>query len=410
MKAIGEDPLTEVVLITEAYSASNIGDRELVDRSISYARRAYPDAQLYCLAVDTDSFSGKVEVPLRERLFPRLSYMRSGPLGRGITALGWGVRICVLSALTALPRPAQRRIAAHLCAARLVPPTVGLYAEADHVVAVGGGYLGDQYTKETLLTLWTWWWAGRMGATVETMPLSYEVRSFHLARATRALANSVRWRVRDSSSVEALRAAGVRGELVPDLAFANYRGRGDAVRFGTLVALVGSDYLSEAEQRQLTSTLAESLASPKHSDPVVALSMHSAMASTHVGGDSRASDLLVAALETLGVMAIEAGASSYSEVVDACARADIVISARMHAGIAALCAGSRVGLLAYEEKHFALMRDLGLGDYVVDIRADPSEIAGMVMRLHRADSSLFDSAAMKYYERLAEHQLVSSTV
>ena len=393
------------VLVTEAYSASNIGDRELVDRSIDYAHRAIPNAEVICLAVDTASFDGKMDVPLRERLFPRLSYMRRGPLGRILTVAGWGTRIGVLTALSVLPQRTQRKVITQLCAAQILPPTAGLYAAADRVVAVGGGYLGDQYRKETLLTLWTWWWAGRLGAPVETMPLSYEVTKRPLRLATGALARQVTWRVRDTSSYDLLLEAGITAHKLPDLAFANYRAETPSSRNGTVLALVGSDYLSSSEQKSLILSLATAIAASKLTTPVTALSMHSAMATTHVGGDTRASEDAVAELTVQGVPAITVNAVNYGDVVDECSRADVVISARMHAGIAALCAGSRVGLLAYEEKHFALMRDLGLGDYVIDIRAESSEIAALVRRLEAAVSSTFSSAAMRYYELLAANNL-----
>ncbi|HWU12824.1 MAG TPA: polysaccharide pyruvyl transferase family protein [Caulobacter sp.] len=393
------------LLITEAYSASNIGDLELVRRSIEIAQKKYPNRPSVCLAVDPGSFGDMFpDVRFVTPIFSRLKYLKSkGPARLGLAA-SWAATIAALSLTGLLPRSAARACAAKLAAAKIVDPAIRFYLEAPNVVAVGGGYLGDQYVKHTVLTMWTWWWAGRVGCAVETMPLSVEIEKpalRNLAKATR----HVQWRVRDQSSADALAKADVPHVLLPDLAFLNVASeaaRPREPREGVMVALVGSDYLSPDESQTLSAGLAGALVNNYPDVPVTLLSMHRPVAGTHVGGDQAASDALIDVLAKSGKAASKVNAEVYDDVCNLCAGSDAVISARMHAGIAALCGGAKVALLAYEEKHFALMRDLGLSEFVVDIRASADQIEQMVSRLKAADRSVFIAAAKTYYTKVSE--------
>lgn len=393
----------QLVLVSEAYSASNIGDLELVERSLRYAARDTAQSNVVCLAVDPASFAPHVSVTVTDRLFPRLQYVRSGRVRRIAVAARWMARIAILSMVALLiPKRMRRRTVINMRRVRLTTSTAELYARATSVVAVGGGYLGDQYVKESLLTFWTWWWASRIGNDVETMPLSFEVRGFTLKRAARALTRQVKWRTRDRASAAALLSAGINSILAPDLAFANFRETRTEGRRGTLIALVGSDYLKPTEIDRLTDAMADAVASETLANsPVQLLSMHAPMSDTSVGGDDRASEVLQEKLRSRGVQAERVRASTYDEVCDACEKVDVVISARMHAGIAALCAGARTGLLAYEEKHTALMNDLGLGNFVTDIRSPDLLIRKLVNEVRGAEREVFLDAAGEYARRLS---------
>lgn len=382
-------------LVTDAYSASNIGDLELVKRTIEYASERTNES-VVCLAVDPESFAPYVSVKVDDRLFPRLQFVSAGRFGKLVLALKWALALAMLTVVAFMPVPYRRPAALGLARLHLVSHSVAHYASSSRVIAVGGGYLGDQYVKETFLTTWTWWWATRLGCNVETMPVSFEVEKRLLSRFVRVFTARVTWRLRDSSSVRALRKAGLNAPLVPDLAFTNYSDTVSRNRLGTTVALVGSDYLDPVEQKQFLYAFASAMAASALPRPFSVLVMHSTMAKTHVGGDARAAEALVREMERYGETVREVVASTYSEVCGSMAGAEVVVSARMHAGIAGLVSGAKLAMIAYEEKHRALMHDLGLDNFVVDIRAERKEFVELFSRVVDANVDRFRVAAQDY--------------
>lgn len=395
------------VLVTDAYSASNVGDLELVRLSLEYATNTYPESEVKALAVDPDSFQKILEYEIVPRLFPRLTYLRASRSGKVLIALKWTGLIALLSILVLFPVSVNRNILSWAVRKRILPDTVELYLKADRVIAVGGGYLGDQYVKETLLTVWTWWWATRIGAHVETMPISVEVHGFLLRCSLGVFGRRVHWRVRDMASQRALEVCGCIGELLPDLAFSNFNRGGDN-REGTVVALVGSDYLSEVSQSVLIENVVSLFALKLLPEPVQLVSMHSSLSSTAVGGDVLMSMRVESALLEIGVLRVGmVSAGRFSEVCEIALDAEVVLSARMHAGIAGLCSGAKVGLLAYETKHFALMDDLSLPDFAIDIESNFAEFENLAQRLNMASQLDFQSSAEDYYNRLRRAGLVA---
>ncbi|WP_238556730.1 polysaccharide pyruvyl transferase family protein [Gordonia terrae] len=389
------------ILVSEAYSASNIGDAELVSRTLEYAKGL--GSPVRCLAVDPESFARVLDadVHIDERLFPRLRLLKAEGSARAGIAARWIAQAALMTFLAAMPVSIARALTRRAVDMHLVPHSAVYYLQAKRVVAVGGGYLGDQYVKESLMTLWTWWWSGRIGAAVETMPISVEIRAPYLRLAVRFFARHVTWRVRDSSSAQCLLRCSVKADTVPDLAFANYR-RPKSKRTSIVLALVGSDYIDLSQVDRLVNGLASAIALLGDQRPVVLVTMHSSLSGTSVGGDRVAAERLKSALSAQGLLNVEiASVSSFDEVCGLCESADLVISARMHAGIAALCSGARVGLLAYEEKHYTLMRDLGLSDFVIPVTAAQSEIVDLVDRLLKTDERPFTTAASEYRDRLA---------
>ncbi|UZF59002.1 polysaccharide pyruvyl transferase family protein [Gordonia polyisoprenivorans] len=394
------------MLVTEAYSARNLGDLELVERTLSYARSARASVEVVCLAVDPESF----EIPgvsFFPKLFSRLDLRETRGSKRVQIYLAWAVRWITLSTLAFAPRRVQARSVRWLVRIGLLPSSAELYTRASSVIAVGGGYLGDQYFKETLLTVWTWWWASRLGVAVETMPVSVEIRSPFLGIIVRLTTRNVSWRARDSSTVDSLARLGVNAALVPDLAFANYCATAAESRVGSVLCLVGADYLSVVEQRELESTIVELVKNSLVPRPVRFLAMHRRIDSSNIGGDLAMSLSIVERLRNEGISTVSiVDARSYADVCNVCGSAEIVLSARMHAGIAALCRGARVGLLAYEEKHFALMRDMELERYVIDIRSKPQDYRELTARLFCSDHLEFHDGAARRFDKLCEERLL----
>lgn len=397
------------VIVSEAYSPSNLGDRELVFRTLDYVRTHYGQEAACLLAVDSDGFRQHLwPMPVQVRLFDRLEALGAARMRRAVVALRWSLRLLSMSFLALW----GCRLAASPIADRWpgLSETGRAYLRADRVVAVGGGYLGDQYVAESLLTLWTWWWLGRLGVPVETMPISIEIRSRAMSLVFRILARRVRLRCRDTASCDIVRGAGLSCDYVPDLAFLNagkYLPKQDASPDAEFVAvaLVGSDYLSPAESARLRQQLVVGLTSSVGVDVSVrVVSMHGPLGNSHVGGDEGESTALLELLAAQGIQdADHIRAQTYAELCHALSGARFLIAARMHAGIAGLCAGVPVGLLAYEDKHAALYRDMQLLDFVMPIRGTQRGVDQLIGRLIDAKPSSFAELA-----RMMRDQVVAS--
>ncbi|UKO94023.1 polysaccharide pyruvyl transferase family protein [Gordonia amicalis] len=239
------------------------------------------------------------------------------------------------------------------------------------------------------------------------MPISCEIESRKLRFVARLLGRRVKWRVRDSASLSSLRRCGIPSELVPDLAFANHR-ESSQPRDLTVVALVGSDYLGGEAVARLVRGVALAVKERDLPTPISIVTMHTSLSGTSVGGDLDVANLLKNQLSECDVPDVQISSlTSFDDVCVLCERASVVISARMHAGIAALCAGARVGMLAYEEKHFSLMRDLDLGEYVIPITSESSEISALAGRLVNADFRRFRESASRYRTQLIDAEIAS---
>lgn len=388
------------ILITEAYSASNIGDLELVDRTIAITRTRFPTAQLVCLATDPSSFKGHIDIGVQESVFSRLNYVAAQRVEKLFSILKLFIIISCVSIFALVGGAPLRAWIGLLANFSKTLQRLHSYVDADRVIAVGGGYFANRYWKHSFLTLWTWWVAQRMGIPVETMPISMEITHPVLRYVVRLFGAKLTWRVRDSLSLDALRACGRDGVLVPDLAFINYNesiAQDSPERNGKLmIALVGSDYLDAKSASNLYRDLAEVCAEQFSGYEISLLAMHSSMQGTSIGGDVAACEKFAGCLKEQGIPSEYIRAKTYFEVLTTCGQMDVVISARMHAGIAALCSGARVGLLAYEKKHFALMNDLSLSEYVVSVAASKAELTQLAKNLRASARDKFVTATRKY--------------
>ena len=392
------------VLITDGYSASNIGDLELVAKTIFVCRQRFPGAALVCSATDPTSFRGHVDVELRESVFSRLSYVHAGAIRKVAFVVGTISLIAIISMAAMLGRGILARCIVSLAQISRSARRLTGYIGADKVVAVGGGYFANAYLKHSFLTLWVWWIAGKLGAAVETMPVSMEINFGWFKPVVRVLGGAVKWRIRDTHSLRMLNACGLQASLIPDLAFLNFGTvnlEDPALRLrAILIAPVGGDYLSPGEAVSLFAAIAILVRDVFPDHEVLLLAMHSSMQGTHIGGDLFAATQLGDALAVLGLASRIVAVREYAEVVALCAEMDVVISARMHAGIAALSAGARVGLLAYEEKHTALMGDLSLGGFAIPIRAAANDVLELGRRLKASARDDFIAKTRVYHSQV----------
>ncbi len=134
---LGNKPL-KYLLVTDAYSASNIGDLELVRLSVEYANLTYPNLEVCCLAVDAESFQIALKTPTQERLFPRVTFIKANKIMKLCLAVKWVIWILVLSLLTLPPRFISQKIITTLVNVKLLPRIILLYLGATRIIAVGG--------------------------------------------------------------------------------------------------------------------------------------------------------------------------------------------------------------------------------------------------------------------------------
>ncbi|MFJ3304688.1 polysaccharide pyruvyl transferase family protein [Streptomyces sp. NPDC086549] len=356
-----------IALITEAYSGHNLGDRELVLATVDVVHEAHPSMRPVVVALEPETFrDALLHADVLPRLFDRRRLAEATAVRRACMLAAWGVFVLVETVLVASRTPARLRrpVARRLLGASALR-TYDAYCRAGRQYAVGGGYLGDRYVKESALTLWTWWWAVRRGVPVATMPVSVEAQGPTMKRLLRGLLPGVQVAVRDESSESVLRGLGLRCRRFPDLAFRNAFRPAElrpAAGDRCVVFPVGSDYFDEALWRARWPEVCE--AAEAEGLPLSAYAMHEPIRGALAGHDSEVVDLLV---ERHGAKRL-AGVASYQDLCAVIGKeARLVVTARMHAAIAALSAGVPAVVLGYEEKHRTLMQLLGLADLYIPL-------------------------------------------
>lgn len=343
------------MIISEAYSARNVGDAELVYATIERVAQEHAEASLSVVALDPESFE-EVEGPrFMPRLFDRRVFAQSSPAARVVWSGRWAAFMALESARAVAGRTGPSKVAARLVGAAAAE-TYRAYMSSGVHVAVGGGYLGDRYIKESMLTLWSWWWSCRRGLSFSTMPISIEADGRLMRLLLRTLMPKKGVVVRDEASLAVLAREGLTATLEPDLAFRNYS-RDDQRSPKDMYWLfpVGSDYFHSSAWETQWEIVARVCG--MRAGSLRASSMHVALDGVHAGGDAEVVEHLARKFSSIEPYSL----SNYRQLVaEMRSEANVVVSARMHAGIAALCAGVPLVLLGYEEKHRTLMKSLGL--------------------------------------------------
>ncbi|WP_457208546.1 polysaccharide pyruvyl transferase family protein, partial [Nocardioides sp. P5_C9_2] len=200
------------------------------------------------------------------------------------------------------------------------------------------------------------------------MPISCELSTGRTGRIFAALTSAVQLTARDSRSQERFKALGLASRVAPDLAFLNASSNPSSKASEALfVSVVGTDYLDDKEMGSVVANLSRAISAFPRGTSVGLVAMHATLGGTHVGADVGALVRLEEALELKGFHTFYVEVQTYGELCRALAGGRGLIAARMHAGIAGMCAGIPVALLAYEEKHFALAQDRGLSQYCISI-------------------------------------------
>lgn len=307
------------VLLVHAYSPRNTGDGLLVELARDMVRQIAPDAEILCVALDAEAFAEADVVqwtPTRNRvLAPRHAVLLAGLAG---------------------PHRSLR----------------AAFAQADLIVAVGGGYLRGGTVKEAIKSFLAHVSQLRLAARSDApsvyLPQSIGPHGWPLrAILTRLLRRIDLVCVRD------------------DRSFSAYRDAGSLVRFPDLAVLEVSR-MDLGKQATLIDAppvvVARDLANPRSYysllDDLSKLSPVWAVQSTASNNnDGPLASRLSGQLHPPALSEVLAGTSR-----------QVVISARLHGSMAALLAGSPTIHLSYERKGWGAFEDMGLSDYVFNAR------------------------------------------
>lgn len=357
------------VVISDAYSPTNVGDGELVRLSIESVRTRYGSHPVV-LCTDKQGFESDQAFAGSEFVFKPLSRVR----WRGLNAMrrasmvvgdAVGMALALLVAIAPGPTHARRRVISLIGQVCRLPWLLKV-GQAEVLVAVGGGYVGDKYLRESLMTLSLFRVAASVGAAVETMPLSISSANNRILRfALRRFGRNVQWRSREQTTHEILSNQELQTECVPDLAWLNAHEKYDATQTTALViAPLGSDFYGALEEQQpkVWPHIKTHIEGLNAGAQVSLIAMHYWDERLKDGRDDQECER-VAALIKEANPALEVAVlrlKSYEEVLGHMASAELAVCERLHAALAGLAVGTQTKVIGYEPKHRGVLEMAGL--------------------------------------------------
>ncbi|WP_423182228.1 polysaccharide pyruvyl transferase family protein [Arthrobacter sp. NyZ413] len=358
------------ILISDAYSPTNVGDGELVRLSIESVRSRYGVLPVV-LCTDKAGFEADPEFSGTEFCFKPLSRVRwrtfdaAGRLSMLFRDVS-GILLALVTSILPIPTSTRKSLL-RACSRTLRTAWLSEIVRADRVVGVGGGYLGDKYLRESLITLALYRVAIGLKIDVETMPISISsAKRTSLSLALRFFGRGVRWRSREMTTQNILLGLGLHSDCVPDLAWLNVSvDRTDPQRITALVvAPLGSDFYGNdrpkepkiwPHMRDYVSTL----------DPgarVSLIAMHYWDNRLQDGRDDqeceRVAELIRGVNPQLKVSIHKL--RKYSEVLTHMSGARFAVCERLHAALAGLAVGTQTKVVGYEPKHRGVLELAGL--------------------------------------------------
>jgi polysaccharide pyruvyl transferase WcaK-like protein len=386
------------VVITDAYSLSNLGDAGLVEETIRTCVTVYGDD---CTVFATDpagfraSAVGGGSVRFVFKPFSRLVWKSKGPAKKSAWLAGEGIALVLALIVVSIPGLRERRVRRVATLARLTRRRwLRHVAEASAVVGVGGGYLGDRYLRESIVTLSIFRIATSLDIETRTMPLSISSADSPALRSMlRVAGRNVAWASRDQNTVNILASVGLASTRVPDLAWA-YASRVEGWperRSGIAVAPVGSDFYDAASQGKLLKAVLDEHARGEPTEAISLIAMHREHRALGDGGDDLRCVQLAGELRTAipGVTVQVLHVLTYNEVVEVFARVRYLIAERLHAALAGAVSGTQMYVIAYEPKHRGVMEIAGLTELCLPVgsrSSDPTEVQIRTAALEQAHS------------------------
>jgi polysaccharide pyruvyl transferase WcaK-like protein len=357
------------VVISDAYSPTNVGDGELVRLSIRSVRSRF-GVHPTVLCTDRRGFESDAAFEGSRFVFKPLSRVRWRSLDR-VRRLSMVLRDAAGLALAlfagALPTsmPMRRRILLAI-GTTLRIPWLSHVGSADILVAVGGGYIGDKYLRESLISLALFRVARSVGAQVETMPMSISSAENRVLRWTlRRFGRGVHWRGREMTTHRILTKLNLRVDGVPDLAWLNAAEEYKSSETTSLIiAPLGSDFYGaqDAKEPKIWSHIRAHIAELKAGERVSLIAMHYWDDRLQDGRDDRECERVAAMIRELNpslevtVLTVR----SYEEVLEHMASAKLAVCERLHAALAGLAVGTQTKVVGYEPKHRGVMEMAGL--------------------------------------------------
>lgn len=358
------------VLVVNAYSL-NRGDAAILDGLIATLRAcganhvtvAVPDASGeidLALALGADETAPMVVDPLVAPRWMRATYP---------TLAVWVVASIALAALTALVAPRSRR-------------AIRAYRDAQLVVATGGGYLGGRRPGSNLLSVFPIALARLLGKPTIVAPVTVNPMSPIVGRLLGAGLRRARVFARDLPTIGRLSELGIPATLASDLAFrspslaragARPRPRHEGLVVAWAPRQFGPDHDAYRDRAAIEERTVVALSAlvRKRAAHIMPLCQSNA---SGLEDDRIVIDRIVGGLPEDLRSSVEmlARADEIEEAVGQFARADVLLSWRMHPGIMALFAGTPSLVVGYESKVRGVFELLGLADWVIDPEAMPA--------------------------------------
>jgi colanic acid/amylovoran biosynthesis protein len=365
-------PRTDVrVLVVNAHSTLNRGDAAILDGVIATLRACGADH----IIVAAPCAAGEVErrralgadetVPMLVDPLTAPRWIRARYPALALWVI-WHISFAMLVALVA-PRSRE---------------AIRAYRDVDIVMSSGGGYLGGTRPGANVLNLFQIAFARVLGRRAVLAPVTVKAMSPTVERLVSAGLRGARVFARDLPTIARLADLGIEATYGSDPAFrsptlARAAARSRPQHAGLVVAWAPRQFGPDHDAYQHREAIED--------ETVVALSALVRDQGAHVllvpqsNVSGLEDDLIVIdrvlrrlpddlrpSVETLGA------AEGIEEAVAQFARADVLVSSRMHAAIMALFAGTPSLVVGYEEKVKGVFERLGLSDWVIDPRAMPA--------------------------------------
>lgn len=357
------------VLVSDAYSPTNVGDGELVRLSIDSVRSRYGVSPTV-LCTDKLGFESDKVFAESDFVFKPLSRVRWRTLSRRhkfsmLLKDSAGMLFGLIGG--ALPGSSETKCSRVYGAARLLKlPWLLQVSQADAVVGVGGGYLGDKYLRESIMTLALFRIAASLGATVETMPLSVSSASRPALRlALKVFGRNVHWRSRENTTHRILTSMGLRTDCVPDLAWLNAANDFSTVKRTALVlAPLGSDFYGAQGDSvpKIWPYIQAHIEQMAPGESICLIAMHYWDDRLQDGRDDQECERVAELIRNVNpfVNVDLVGVRTYDEVLKQMAGARLAVCERLHAALAGLAVGTQTKVIGYEPKHRGVLELAGL--------------------------------------------------
>lgn len=372
----------------------NLGDEANMAAFVQNIGRRLPEARIIAFTDDAEDTGRRHGIPAFSLRGPgRRRHLGVGTTQPHVGVAGGPSRPGLRQSLKEIPGARRAVQAGRLIVGfgraivrevRFVPYALTHLRHVDLLIVAGGGQLGDYFGGAWGYPYTTLKWcalAKVMGARVAFVSVGAGPLRAPLSRLyIRTAMNIADYRsVRDSGSAQLLSRIGVRREILvyPDpvhgltLPTSSHGGPGRSSLIVGLNPLPYFDahYWAEHDERiyrrhvEIMSRFAVWLIQRGHR---VCLFPTQLAADPRVVEDVRR-DILASGIPGVAAGILERPVSGYDALISAIAEMDVVVATRYHGIVFALQMKKPVTGIAYDPKTSDLMRDVGLGDYVLDI-------------------------------------------